>query len=138
MTIMLNQEETKRLENYWLKGAEEDLKTAKALFESKRYHHCLFFCHLFLEKMLKALVIKTTRRHCLPIHNLLKLAHDAKISLSQDIKQDLATINEFNIRARYNDYKFKFYKRATYEYTIEWFNKCKTIYLWLRRQLKKK
>lgn len=42
--------------NYWVEGAKDDLKTAKSLFASKRHHHCLFFCHLFVEKIIKALV----------------------------------------------------------------------------------
>lgn len=138
MTEKLTKEEITRLLNYWTKSAKEDLKTAESLFESKRYHHCLFFCHLFLEKLLKALVIKNTRWHSLPIHNLLKLAEDAKISLNQELRNDLATIKEFNIKARYNDYKLQFYKRATKEYTNRWFKRCKEICVWLKKELEKK
>jgi len=134
----LTLEEIAKLLNYWTRNAEEDLKTAQSLFENKRYHHCLFFCHLFLEKLLKATVTKNTQQHALPIHNLLKLAYDAKINLTKELKEDLSVINEFNLRARYNDYKFQFYKKATKEYTTKWFQKCKEIYLWLKKELTNK
>ncbi len=138
MNTSLNQKEIGDLLNYWTKNAEEDLKTAESLFKDQRYHHCLFFCHLFIEKLLKALITKNSKRHALPIHNLLKLAQDATISVNEALKKDLATINEFNIRARYNDYKFEFYKRATKKYTSFWFNKCKEMYLWLKKELIRK
>ena len=64
----------KEIIDYWLKSAEEDLKTAKSLFKSKRYHHCLFFCHLFIEKIIKALVVKKTKRQSPYGHNLLRLS----------------------------------------------------------------
>ena len=58
--------------------------------------------------------------------------------MDQQLKKDLITINEFNIRARYNDYKLQFYQKATREYTTKWFNKSKKIYKWLKKELKKK
>jgi len=40
---------------------EGNLETAQIIFDSgKNYHHCLFFCHLILEKALKANVVKAT------------------------------------------------------------------------------
>lgn len=138
MKRKLGENEIKQLLNYWTKNAEEDFKTAESLYKEKRYHHCLFFCHLFLEKMFKALVTKNTTWHPLPIHNLLKLANDSQTILSDNLKKELATINEFNLRARYNDYKFEFYKKATHDYTTNWFNKCKQIYLWLKGGLTKR
>ncbi len=45
--------------DYWLTTAKSDLETAEIIFKAgKNYHHCLFFCHLVLEKGLKALVAK--------------------------------------------------------------------------------
>ena len=37
----------------WRASAQEDLEVAKELFAGKRYPHCLFFCQLSLEKLLK-------------------------------------------------------------------------------------
>lgn len=137
MKYALTEKEISHLIHYWTKNAEEDLITADSLFKAQRYHHCLFFSHLFLEKLLKAIIIKRKRSHALPIHNLLKLAHDSHISVDKKLELQLATINEFNIRARYNDYKFEFYKKASQKYANLWFNRCKEIYLWLKKELQK-
>ena len=120
---------------YWQKTAEHDQKTMTSLFKSKRYHHCLFFCHLFIEKIIKALVVKKTKRQSPYGHNLLRLSELSGIKFSQKQLDLLDEITSFNIEARYNDFKFKFYKKATLDYTQIYFKKAKEIYLWLRRKL---
>lgn len=120
---------------YWLRSAEEDLKTAKSLFETKRYPHCLFFCHLFVEKMLKALATKKIGKPAPYGHNLLRFAEMSGIKFSTKQLDLLDEINTFNIEARYNDYKFQFYKKATKEYTQKYFEKAEKIYSWLKKQL---
>jgi len=41
--------------NYWLEAAERDWVVIDHLFEKGDYHYALFFGHLVIEKMLKAL-----------------------------------------------------------------------------------
>jgi len=43
---------------YWLEGAVYDRKTGKSLLKSKRFPYALFFGHLAIEKLLKAIVVK--------------------------------------------------------------------------------
>ena len=43
------------LVNYWLKTAEHDYDTMIGLFKIRRYSDCLFFGHIILEKVLKAI-----------------------------------------------------------------------------------
>lgn len=131
----IKQMNIKEATNYWVKSSEEDLKTAKSLFDSKRYAHCLFFCHLFIEKILKALIVKSTKDNPLPIHSLPRLSKDTRIILSNEQMLLLDEINEFNIRGRYNDIKFRFYKRATSEFTKKYFDQAKKLYLWLKKKL---
>jgi len=38
------------IKKYWIKSADETLKTAINLFENKRYSHSMFFLHLTVEK----------------------------------------------------------------------------------------
>lgn len=120
---------------YWLSSAKDDFKTAEVLFRSKRYHHCLFFCHLFLEKTLKALVVRVTDQSPPWTHDLLKLTKLSKISLSSSLKKEIREINSFNIRARYNDVKFKFYQKATKTYTEKYYQRCQEIYQWFKKQI---
>lgn len=119
---------------YWQKVAQEDLETATTLVKAKRYHHGLFFCHLALEKLIKGLVYKNTNKHPLPIHDLYKLALQAKISISDDLFKDLEEINSWNIKARYDNIKREFYKKATEKFTLAWFKKIKELFKWLKNQ----
>ena len=42
---------------YWAATSKQDFETAEILFENKKYSHALFFCHLSIEKILKALIV---------------------------------------------------------------------------------
>lgn len=125
----------KKLQKYWFDGYKDALLTAEKLFEAKRYHHCLFFGHLALEKILKAVVVKQIKTHATPTHDLRILIKEVGIDLPQDYLEDIKNINAFNIRARYDDIQLRFYKLATEKYTRIWFSKIKTICLWLEKQL---
>jgi len=107
----------------WLDGSEKDFEIAKRLFKSKDYSYALFFCHLSLEKLLKALIIKKKNELPPPIHLLVRLANLSGIKFSKEQLDDLAEITAFNIKARYDDYKLKFYKKATRSYTAKYFKK---------------
>lgn len=120
---------------YWVKSAEEDLKTAESLFAAARYPHCLFFCHLFIEKILKALATKKTGKPAPYGHNLLRFAELSGLKFSKTHLDFFDEINTFNIEARYNDYKFQFYKKATKRYAGKYFKKAGKMYVWLKKQL---
>lgn len=125
----------KQAVEYWFKSAQEDLKTATSLIHSKRYAHCLFFCHLFIEKILKALIVKNIKDNPLPIHNLVRLAGQTGIVFTEQQKAFLTEVNEFNLRARYDDVKFRFHKKATKKFTEKYFKQSKGLYLWLEKKL---
>jgi HEPN domain-containing protein len=48
---------------YWLELAEADWPVVDHLFASGDYNYALFLGHLYLEKLLKALVVKVTQHH---------------------------------------------------------------------------
>lgn len=127
--------DTKKFIYYWVKSAEEDLKTAKSLFISKRYNHCLFFCHLFIEKILKALIVKKTEKLAPYDHSLLRLAESSGLEFSKEQLDFLDDITPFNIRARYDDVKLSFYKKADKEYTEDYFKRSQKMYYWLKKKL---
>lgn len=45
---------------YWAESSAYDLETGATLLRSKKYPYALFFGHLAIEKILKALVVKHT------------------------------------------------------------------------------
>jgi len=106
--------------NYWKNSATDALDTADKLFASKKYHHSLFFLHLAVEKLLKAIYVQRKNEAAPVGHDLIRLAEKAKIALDEKMMRELAEISTFNVAARYDDYKFKFYKKATYEFTLKW------------------
>lgn len=116
---------------YWQEGADDALATALSLMDAKRYHHALFFCHLAIEKMLKAKIVVVTHEPPVPIHDLRKLAKYARLTLSTQHEQQLKEIEKFNITTRYDDYKRSFYKKATKKYAETWTKISKDIYIWL-------
>ena len=55
-TVMMTPQQVKKTVSYWQEAAAHDYKTMEVLFESKRYSDTLFYAHIVLEKILKALV----------------------------------------------------------------------------------
>ncbi|WP_177179661.1 HEPN domain-containing protein [Cyclobacterium xiamenense] len=62
---------------YWVDGSKNDFETAKILIDQNRIVHGMFFCHLVIEKVLKAHVVKETREFAPKSHNLFYLAEKA-------------------------------------------------------------
>jgi len=119
----------KRVISYWLTSAEHNYGTAKFLLKGKRYPECLFFCHLMIEKVLKALVVQEIKTHAPYTHKLVDLAKLAKVNLSPEKINDLTMITGFNIAARYNEVKFDFYKKCTKSYAGKYFTVSEKLYL---------
>lgn len=127
--------DTKKIIAYWLITAEHNYQTAKFLFKGGHYPECLFFCHLMIEKILKALAVKQTRSHAPYTHKLVRLAGLASIKLTAQQSENLTTITEFNITTRYYEVKFNFYKKCTKAYTEKYFLISQKLYLWLRKKV---
>ncbi len=125
-----------KLVNHWIEGAEEDFVTMLALFDAKRFSWALFVGHLVIEKLLKAYFVNVNEDYPPFTHNLLKLAIDAKIELTEERKVQLATITAFNLNTRYDDYKRSFQKQCTPLFTSEWVEKIKEIRIWIKGQIK--
>lgn len=125
------------LVDYWIKTATHDAETMASLFNSKRYSDCLFFGHITLEKILKALVVKETDEQAPFTHDLLVLYKKLKTtSLTTTEINLLDEVNRFNIRARYPDYKLQFYKQCTIAYTKPYYKKIKQLYKKLCQKIK--
>ena len=122
---------------YWFDTAEEDWNTAEGLLKLGRFMSALFYVHIALEKYFKGLIVKDGKEAPFD-HNLLGLAKMARVDLDNDQLSHLTEINTFNIRARYDDFKRSFYKKATKKYAEEYFNYAKEFKLWLKKMYQKK
>ncbi len=122
---------------YWRESALHDLESAESMFAAGKYDWCLFIGHLVLEKTLKAILVDRNNNKMPPkIHNLVRLAEFANIELDDKQKFLLDKITDFNLQTRYPDYKLKFYKRCTEEYSSEYFTIIKELHTWLNSLIK--
>lgn len=121
---------------FWETSSDKDFKTMENLFASKDYHWALFIGHLVLEKLLKAVYVKNVSNTPAFIHDLSRLAEHAKLNLTEEQKDFLDLVTTFNIKARYPDYKKKFYNKCTKEFTTKNIEKIKEFRLWIKKQQK--
>jgi len=124
--------------NYWKKSAQKSFDAAHVLFNNKHYDFCLFFGHFALEKLLKGLVVKQTKRAAPPIHHLEKLANLIELELTKDTVKHLRIITDFNIAGRYAEAKYAFYKKCTKEYSERYLKIIKELFLWLKKEYQSK
>ncbi|WP_374756482.1 HEPN domain-containing protein [Dyadobacter sediminis] len=104
------------------------------LFESEDYAWALFVGHIVLEKLLKAVVVNVTKSHAPFTHDLLRLAKLTQIEFTSEQLDWMDTITTFNLNTRYDSYKQLFYLKCNLEFTEEWFEKIKTLRLWIKEK----
>ncbi|MBX7235509.1 MAG: HEPN domain-containing protein [Caldilineales bacterium] len=88
---------------YWRNGALSDWEAAQVLLRRQLVRQGLFLLHLALEKALKAHVCRQTNDLAPRIHDLAKLAHLARLSLSEEQLDVLADANPFDFESLYGD-----------------------------------
>jgi HEPN domain-containing protein len=127
--------DSKKTIQYWLDSAAYDLETGKSLLASQRFPYALFFGHLALEKLLKAVVVKTTQEHAPHSHSLILLASKTEIEIPETTRDKLAEYMEFHYESRYPDEKKDFYQKCTEEFAQQKFTEMEEVYQWLIRKL---
>jgi len=121
---------------YWLKSADSDLETLNYLFDGKRYIHALFFGHLYLEKISKALWVSAKKELYPPkTHNILKILNQASIELNDNDKLFFVKLNQYCIEGRYPDDIEKLYQFTTMQLTKEYIIKINNISICLKENL---
>lgn len=123
---------SEKIIKFWIDSSDDDFETMIAMLDTKRYNWSLFVGHLMIEKLLKALFVKTHNDFPPLIHNLLRLAEKCNLDLNEDQKLFFASVTAFNINVRYDDYKMSFQKTCTPEFSFIWVEKLKTYRLWIK------
>ncbi len=117
---------------YWIKGAEDDLLTAELLIREKRISHGLFFCHLVIEKAIKAHFVKTSGEIAPRSHNLIYLSEKAELVFDNETEIFLGILMKYQLQGRYPDYNPVLPDILKVN---EYFEKTKTLLLWLKERL---
>ena len=119
---------------YCLKSSNEDYDVMQVMFKNKKNTWTLFLGHLVIEKLLKGLYAKNNKENPYTIksHNLLALAEKCKLDLTDEQVKKLQIITQFNISARYDDYKENFKQKCTDEYTKQQVRNIEEVITWLK------
>src|SRR6056297_838092 len=106
-------------ENYWLKIASYDLKTAEAMLDSKRFLYVGFMCHQSIEKILKGIYSKKFNEISPKIHNLARLLKMIKLEneIPNNYVELINELNPLNIATRYPDQELDIINNLDYEYS---------------------
>jgi len=89
---------------YWVNTASDDLQTADLLISNYRFIHGLFFCHLSIEKLCKAHIVKDTGEVPPKSHNLLYLVSKSDLQLTDDQKDTCSFLMTYHLEGRYPEY----------------------------------
>ena len=126
----------KGLINYWLQSGKEDQDTMEHLLKGKRFVHALFFGHLYLEKLCKAVWVSNHKEDHPPrTHNLLKLLEEAGVKLDDENMVFLLKLNRYQIEGRYPEDIDKLHKITNEKLTVGYFANIKTIAECLLKEL---
>lgn len=118
--------------DYWINGAEDDIITADLLIREKRNLHGLFFCHLVIEKAIKAHVVKKTSDVAPRTHNLVYLSENAGLVFDDEPQIFIGILMKYQLQGRYPDYNPILPDQKQIN---EYFNKTKDLLQWLKMKL---
>ena len=122
---------------YWQNSSEEDYNVMNVLYSNKKNNYSLFFGHLVIEKFLKGLQAKNNKEnpYAIKSHNLLALVEKCNLELTDEQVEKLQIITQFNISARYDDYKETFNQKCTDDYISEQIKNIEEVRTWLKSLL---
>jgi len=116
---------------YWFRCANDDFESAKLLISNNRFLHGLFFCHLVIEKAIKAIVVKQTEEIAPRSHNLLYLAGMAKLSFAEEDEIFLGILMKYQLQGRHPDYQPNI---PNSEKVNAYLTKTENLLLWLQQK----
>ena len=119
----------------WLKQAAYDMKTAEAMFSSKRYIYAVFMCHLAVEKALKGLYSQVLNEVPPKTHNLIYLVEKIQLELPEKLYDFIFTLNGLSIPTRYPDDLQKVLKDHNKQKTGKVLEQGKETLKWLKTRL---
>jgi HEPN domain-containing protein len=118
--------------NYWLDGAVSNIDTAKLLIDNGKLIEGLFFAHLSIEKILKAHYVKANNALAPKTHNLNYLSEKSLLQFSEEQKELIAVLMEFQLEGRYPEH---YPEKPSQAEAKEYFLKTTELLQWLKTKL---
>ncbi|MDT3740886.1 MAG: HEPN domain-containing protein [Candidatus Kapabacteria bacterium] len=121
---------------FWIEQAGDDWSAVDTLFQGKKYLQSLFFAHLVVEKICKALWIKFNIDNVPPrSHNLIYLLSQTPIDIPQNLSEFMLNLNRFQLEGRYPDYMTKMHNICNEVFTNSILKSTNELRLWLLEKL---
>jgi len=117
---------------YWVNGAKDDFETARILIENRRFVHGLFFCHLSIEKIIKAHVVNTLNEIPPKSHDLFYLSKLAKIELPEDKQLIIQILMKYQLEGRYPEYMPE---APQQKIVADYLNQTENLLKWFKEKL---
>ncbi len=121
--------------DYWVELSKYDIKTADAMFKTRRYLYVLFTCQQAVEKTLKALVTKNIKKFPPKTHDLLKLTELSGIDVDETKKEFLSRLSFYYIETRYPQEIARISKDINKKIAHEYLKNTKALLRWLKLKL---
>ncbi|OFY50265.1 MAG: hypothetical protein A2W85_16010 [Bacteroidetes bacterium GWF2_41_31] len=122
----------KEIIDFWLIQADDDWAAVDTLFKGRNYLQSLFFAHLVIEKICKAIWIKHNEGNVPPrTHNLIHLLSTTPIKLKDSMSEFMLSLNRFQLEGRYPDYLTKMHHICNESFTNKMIGETNKLRLWL-------
>jgi len=117
---------------FWKEGAEDAFGTAELLIRNGRRLHGLFFCHLAIEKILKAHVVKASGEYPPKTHHLPRLVEITELDIPEGQEKFLGVLMKYQIEGRYPEY---LPKTPPGKIALDYLERTKQTLLWIKEKL---
>jgi HEPN domain-containing protein len=117
----------------WIASAKYDFESAQHMFNTKRYIHVIFFCHLAIEKMLKAIIAESQDRHPPYTHDLYELIRRANLAIPKAYQPTIAKLNQLSVVTRYPEDLEQLVASYPRSVVQEFLRQSRAILKWLER-----
>lgn len=117
---------------YWKEGAFDNLETAEILIDKHKFKEGLFFCHLTIEKLLKAHFVKQNNEFAPKTHNLLYLISKSNLKIDEENSKFIIELMDYQLEGRYPE---KFPENPNLHDSLVYLSKTKELSQWLNRKL---
>lgn len=118
--------------DYWQSGSMSDFETAEILVANKKFIDGLFFCHLSIEKILKALFVKETGEAPPKSHNLNYIQEIAKVEVTEQQRLLMSVLMKYQLEGRYPDYRPD---TPSFDIINDYLSRTKELLICLRQKL---
>jgi len=128
----------KKTTRNWIASAKYDMASARHMFNTKRYIHVIFFCHLAIEKMLKAMVAESQEKHPPYTHDLYELIRLAHLDIPEAHQVVIAKLNQLSIATRYPEDLDQLVKSYPKSVAQDFLKQSRAVLKWLEHEPKLK